>query len=92
MPVASRTLFPKAPYRQLAQDGKGHVFVTDSILTTLMTLERSVYSFDIVITLVHNKFFFDKREARQPQVDLLTVNETAPDAVPEDRGSINGVQ
>jgi len=50
------------------------------------------------LTVVHvlascaagDKLFFDKRDGGP--LDLLTVNETAPEAVPEDKDSINGVQ
>ena len=37
-----------------------------------------------------DKLFFDKRDGSN--LDLLTVAETAPEAVPEDKDNINGVQ
>ena len=37
-----------------------------------------------------DKLFFDKRDGSN--LDLLTVAETAPEAVPEDKDDINGVQ
>jgi translation initiation factor 3 subunit D len=55
------------------------VFVTDTILTTIMCAAKSVYSWDIVVTKVGDKLFFDKREGST--LDLLTVNETAPEQV-----------
>jgi hypothetical protein len=55
------------------------VFVTDTILTTIMCAAKSVYSWDIVVTRVGDKLFFDKREGST--IDLLTVNETAPEQV-----------
>jgi hypothetical protein len=55
------------------------VFVTDSILTTIMCAAKSVYSWDVVVTRVGDKLFFDKREGST--IDLLTVNETAPEQV-----------
>jgi hypothetical protein len=55
------------------------VFVTDSILTTIMCAAKSLYSWDIVVTKVGDKLFFDKREGST--LDLLTVNETAPEQV-----------
>jgi translation initiation factor 3 subunit D len=55
------------------------VFVTDSILTTIMCAAKSVYSWDVVVTRVGDKLFFDKREGSS--LDLLTVNETAPEQV-----------
>lgn len=55
------------------------MFVTDTILTTIMCAAKSVYSWDIVVTRVGDKLFFDKREGST--IDLLTVNETAPEQV-----------
>lgn len=55
------------------------MFVTDSILTTIMCAAKSVYSWDVVVTRVGDKLFFDKREGST--LDLLTVNETAPEQV-----------
>lgn len=66
------------------------VFITDSLLTTLMCAPRSVYSWDIVATRAGDKLFFDKRDGSN--LDLLTVAETAPDPLPEDKDAINGVQ
>lgn len=76
--------------RKLAAEDKARVFVTDSILATMMCVKSSVYSWDILITRAGNKLFFDKRD--QSPLNLLTVNETAPEAVPEDKDNINGVQ
>lgn len=55
------------------------MFVTDSILTTIMCAAKSVYSWDVVVTRVGDKLFFDKREGST--IDLLSVNETAPEQV-----------
>lgn len=55
------------------------MFVTDSIITTIMCAAKSVYSWDVVVTRVGDKLFFDKREGST--LDLLTVNETAPEQV-----------
>ncbi|KAF6253322.1 eukaryotic translation initiation factor 3, subunit 7 [Scenedesmus sp. NREL 46B-D3] len=76
--------------RNLASEDAGRVFVTDAILTTIMCAAKSVYSWDVVVTRVGDKLFFDKREGSS--LDLLTVNETAPEQVPEDKDNINGVQ
>lgn len=65
--------------RDLASQDKARVFVTDSILTTIMCAAKSVYSWDVVVTRVGDKLFFDKREGST--LDLLTVNETAPEQV-----------
>lgn len=76
--------------RRLAGEDVARVFITDSLLTTLMCAPRSVYSWDIVVTRAGDKLFFDKRDGSN--LDLLTVAETAPDPLPEDKDSINGVQ
>ena len=66
------------------------MFVTDTLLTTLMCTTRSVYSWDIVVTRAGDKLFFDKRDGSS--LDMLTVAETAPEAVPEEKDNMNGVQ
>ncbi len=76
--------------RQLASEDQGRVFVTDTLLTTLMCTTRSVYSWDIVVTRAGDKLFFDKRDGSS--LDMLTVAETAPEAVPEEKDNMNGVQ
>jgi len=63
---------------------EANVFVTDSILSTLMTATRSIYSWDIVVDKVGNKIFFDKRE--NTEFDLLTVSETSTEP-PQDEGN-----
>ncbi|KAI3818730.1 hypothetical protein L1987_12546 [Smallanthus sonchifolius] len=73
--------------RRLANEDKATVFVTDSILSTLMCASRSVYSWDIVIQRVGNKLFFDKRDGSQ--LDLLSVNETSQEPLPESKDDIN---
>ena len=55
-----------------------------------MCATRSGYSWDVVVTRVGDKLFFDKRD--QSSLNLLTVNETAPEPVPEEKDNINGVQ
>lgn len=76
--------------RKMAAEDQARVFVTDNILTTLMCVKSSVYSWDVVVTRVGNKLFLDKRDAGS--LDMLTVNETAPDQLPEEKDNINGVQ
>jgi translation initiation factor 3 subunit D len=63
---------------------EANVFVTDSILSTLMTCTRSVYSWDIVVDKIGGKIFFDKRE--NTEFDLLTVSETSSEP-PQDEGN-----
>ena len=50
-----------AACRQLAGEDKARVFATDTVLTTLMCAARSVYSWDVVVTRVGDKLFFDSR-------------------------------
>lgn len=73
---------------KLSAEDKATVFATDAILSHLMACTRSVYPWDILITKVNGKIFFDKRDGSQ--FDLLTVNETAIDPPPEEpKDSIN---
>lgn len=74
--------------RDLAAKGTGRVFATDSVLSTLMCMRSSVYSWDIVATRKGDKLFLDWRNGSG--FNLLTVNETAPDPVLEDKDSIAG--
>lgn len=64
--------------------------MTDVLLTSLMCAPRSVYSWDIVVTRAGDKLFFDKRDGSN--LDYLTVAETAPESVLEEKDNINGVQ
>ncbi|XP_008797495.2 eukaryotic translation initiation factor 3 subunit D-like [Phoenix dactylifera] len=73
--------------RRLAADDKATVFATDAILSALMCSPRSVYSWDIVIQRVGNKLFFDKRDGSQ--LDLLSVNETSQEPLPDAKEDIN---
>lgn len=76
--------------RRLASEDQASVFMTDVLLTSLMCAPRSVYSWDIVVTKAGGKLFFDKRDGSN--LDYLTVAETAPESVLEERDNINGVQ
>ncbi|PKU76780.1 eukaryotic translation initiation factor 3 subunit D-like [Dendrobium catenatum] len=73
--------------RRLANEDKAAVFATDAILSALMCAPRSVYSWDIIIQRVGNKLFFDKRDGSQ--LDLLSVNETSSETLPEAKEDIN---
>lgn len=66
------------------------MFITDVLLTALMCTPRSVYSWDIVITRAGGRLFFDKRDGSS--LDLLTVAETSPEQIAEDKDNVNGVQ
>jgi translation initiation factor 3 subunit D len=66
------------------------VLMTDHLLTTLMCAPRSVYPWDIVITLTGNQLWFDKRA--NSSLDYLTNGETAPEPLPEEKDNVNGMQ
>lgn len=76
-------------FEELAGNGTGNVFATESVLSHLMACGRSFYPWDIVITYVGGTIFLD---AREPQdFDLLSVNENSH-VIPseEDPEDING--
>nr|CAI5860250.1 unnamed protein product [Callosobruchus analis] len=66
---------------------EGTVYVTDTILATIMCCTRSNYSWDIVIEKIGDKLFFDKRD--NTEFDLLTVNETSVEPPQDDGNSLN---
>ncbi len=76
--------------RKYAEEGKGQVFMSDTVLTTLMCAPRSVYSWDVLIRKEGGRLFFDTRDGSQ--LGQPTVAETAPEGVAEDKDSMNGVQ
>ncbi|KAF5837662.1 eukaryotic translation initiation factor 3 subunit D [Dunaliella salina] len=76
--------------RKAAAENKARVFATDNILTTLMCMKSSKYSWDLIVTKQNGKIFIDRRATSN--LNFLTVNETAPDEIPEDKDNINGVQ
>ncbi|GAA5830659.1 hypothetical protein JCM11251_002552 [Rhodosporidiobolus azoricus] len=63
--------------QELAAKDKAQIFVTDSIISMIMTAQRSVYPWDIVLTREGDKLFFDKREGGP--FDYPSVNENAAD-------------
>ncbi|GAA5937996.1 hypothetical protein JCM3775_002423 [Rhodotorula graminis] len=74
--------------QEYAAKDKARVFVTDSILSMLMTAQRSVYPWDIVITRDGDKLFIDKRDGGP--FDYPSVNENAADPPLEnDKDTLN---
>ncbi|GAA5903467.1 hypothetical protein JCM6882_006555 [Rhodosporidiobolus microsporus] len=74
--------------QELAAKDKAQIFVTDSIISMLMTAQRSVYPWDIVLTREGDKLFFDKREGGP--FDYPSVNENAADPPAEnDKDALN---
>ena len=76
--------------RRLAAAGAAQVFATDSIMSAIMCAPRSVYGWDVIVVRDGDKLFLDKRD--NSPFDLLTVNETAQEPVPEEKEAINGVE
>merc|ERR1719481_1690597 len=64
-----------------------NVFATDTILATLMSCNRSIYSWDIVVQKIGDKIFLDKRD--NTEFDLLTVSETAAEPPQDEASSLN---
>lgn len=64
--------------QELAEKDEATIFATDNILSMLMCANRSVYSWDIVITRHGNKIYLDKRDGSS--LDMVSVNENAADA------------
>lgn len=64
--------------QELAEKDEATIFATDNILSMLMCANRSVYSWDIVITRLGNKIYLDKRDGSS--LDMVSVNENAADA------------
>jgi len=62
--------------------GKGNVFGTDAIISTLMCCTRSIHSWDIIVQRVGKKLFFDKRD--DSSFDLLSVYETTQEELKEE--------
>ena len=52
-----------------------------------MCAPQSIYSWDIVVQKVGSKLFFDKGDGSQ--LDLLFVNETSQEPLPEEKEDIN---
>jgi hypothetical protein len=52
---------------------QGNVFATDTILATLMTAPRSLYSWDIVVERFKDKIFLDKREDSEIGLNLVLI-------------------
>ena len=67
----------------------GTVFATDQMVASIMCAARSVYGWDLIVTKKDGKVVFDKRD--EGNFDLLTVSETAQDAITDDKENINGV-
>ncbi len=67
--------------QQIAKKDTAIAYGTDVIISQLMCAARSVISWDIIITKVGNKIYFDKREG--VPLEYITVDENAADAPPD---------
>ncbi|PVV05254.1 hypothetical protein BB560_000221 [Smittium megazygosporum] len=75
---------------KISEENKAKIFITDVVLSTLMTSTRSFYPWEIFVTRVGDKVFFDKRD--NGPTDTLTVNENAydrPNEYADKNNSIN---
>ncbi|OUS46798.1 putative eukaryotic translation initiation factor [Ostreococcus tauri] len=75
--------------QKYSESGAGNVFTTDNVLAAIMCAARSNYSWDILIRKKDGKMFLDKRN--DGNFDLLTVSETAQEAITDDPDDMNGV-
>lgn len=57
------------------KEDKADIFTTDYILSTLMSGQKSTYSWDIQVSHFKGKVFLDKRD-EENILDFLPVNET----------------
>lgn len=61
---------------------RASIFITDSVLVTIMTMNRSVYPWDIQIRKENGKIYFDKSE--DPLFEQLSMNENNPEHMPDE--------
>jgi len=87
---ASLRVWDDATMNKLAAGGEGDVFVSDVVLTVMMTAPRSVYPWDIVVKKVGDKLFIDRRSGSA--LENITNGETAPDPLQEDKENVNGIE
>lgn len=75
-PVMEELITRAAPGIQSEQEKSVLVACTDQVLSVLMTANRSIYSWDLVITRNGNTILIDKRDAAS-SIDFVTVNENS---------------
>lgn len=61
---------------------KASIFITDTVLVTIMAMNRSVYPWDLQVTKANGKIFFDKLD--ESSVDQLSMNENNPEHMPDE--------
>ncbi len=87
---ASLRVWDDATMNKLAAGDEGDVFVSDLVLTVMMTAPRSVYPWDIVVKKVGGKLFIDRRSGST--LENVSNGETAPDPLQEDKENVNGIE
>jgi translation initiation factor 3 subunit D len=76
-------------FHDLIDAGVGTAFASDAVLSHLMTCRRSVYPWDVVVSVVAGKMFLDCR--KPAEFDMASVNETATRPPPEEEpDALNG--
>jgi hypothetical protein len=76
--------------QKFIEENQAEVFITDVIASTLMTITRSVFPWDIQVTKQGNKLIFDRTD--ESLLDHYSVNENAGENMPEEDeadGTIN---
>ncbi|CAG9324733.1 unnamed protein product [Blepharisma stoltei] len=69
--------------RELIENNAGQVFITDVILAAIMTMTRSVYPWDVLITKKSDgKVIFDK--SNDSALEKITANENAAENMPDE--------
>lgn len=68
-------------------ENKGNIYITDRILSLIMSSPKSIYSWDVVITNDNGVLYFDKRDGTI--VDQYTVDETAKDPIDTEDSTAN---
>jgi len=87
---ASLRVWDDVIMNKLAAADEGDVFVSDLVLTVMMTAPRSIYPWDIVVKKVDGKLFIDRRSGST--LENITNGETAPDPLQEDKENVNGIE
>lgn len=92
------SLFEDDKMIELVKEDAADIFMTDIVASTLMTISKSNYSFDLEIKKFDNKIFIDKRQSEDEEEKLTnllnfqTVCENSVDFQPYDDASVNGIK
>lgn len=75
--------------QRFIENNQAEVFITDAIASTLMTITRSVFPWDIQVTKQGNKLIFDKTD--ESVLEQYSVNENAGENMPEEEEAEGGI-